>query len=353
MQAMRKIWDDPETEGILLIDASNAFNAMNRKVALKNLDFTCPELAVYLRNVYNGNAELFFVNSNESIMSKEGATQGGSLSMAFYAVSTMSLLDKTPSNTEASKFLELVKKVGFADDGAHGCSSLESLLAAWIDINKTGPPLGYFPNAEKTWLIVKPHCLEKAKMLFKDFPDIKITCDGHEYLGSFIGTKDATQTFMNKKVKEWSEDIEELAKIAEFDPQLACCAYIFAASKRWQFVMRTTPFVSEWMKPLEILIREKLIPALIGPQIISEDMRSVFALPARVGGLGLSVPHEECEIEYANSKTMTQQLSNAIFEQDRTFVVDEVLRSKAAKEVRERKAVKIKREMELPLRHSH
>ena len=90
------MWEDPKTEGILLIDANNAFNAMNRKKALKNLDYTCPELATYLRNIYGREAELFVVNSDKTVYSKESTTQSGPLSMDLYAVSTKATLDKTP-----------------------------------------------------------------------------------------------------------------------------------------------------------------------------------------------------------------------------------------------------------------
>ena len=56
IHAMRKIYDDEETEGILLIDASNAFNALNRRAALHNLQFTCPELSDFVRDIYSTEA---------------------------------------------------------------------------------------------------------------------------------------------------------------------------------------------------------------------------------------------------------------------------------------------------------
>ena len=64
----------PSTEGILLIDASNAFNSLNRKAALNNIKYTCPEFSCYINNLYRGDAELFVANSEETVRSCEGTT---------------------------------------------------------------------------------------------------------------------------------------------------------------------------------------------------------------------------------------------------------------------------------------
>ena len=61
VHAVRSIFSNAETEAILLVDASNAFNSMNRTVALHNVRILCPSLATVLINtyVYRGAAELF------------------------------------------------------------------------------------------------------------------------------------------------------------------------------------------------------------------------------------------------------------------------------------------------------
>ena len=41
-------------------DAENAFNKINRKVLLKNLEVVCPELSIYAWNLYSKPARLFF-----------------------------------------------------------------------------------------------------------------------------------------------------------------------------------------------------------------------------------------------------------------------------------------------------
>ena len=88
------------------------------------------------------------------------------------------------------------------------------------------------------------------------------------------------------------------------------------------------------MEPLEKAIRERLIPALVGPHFISDELRDIFALPSRSGGLGIQIPHRECDFEYQNSLIMTSQLTDAIFNQNRQFRMDAIIRGEALKEVR-------------------
>ena len=52
VHAMRMIFEDPNTEAILLVDTTNAFNTLNRKVALLNINMKCPPLAKVLSNTY-------------------------------------------------------------------------------------------------------------------------------------------------------------------------------------------------------------------------------------------------------------------------------------------------------------
>ncbi|CAB3982847.1 Hypothetical predicted protein [Paramuricea clavata] len=42
VHALNHIWDSEDTEGMLLVDATNAFNTLNRKAVLHNIQATCP-----------------------------------------------------------------------------------------------------------------------------------------------------------------------------------------------------------------------------------------------------------------------------------------------------------------------
>ena len=242
---MRRIYEDEETEAILLVDAANAFNALNRNAALHNVQFTCPELATFVTNLYSSEAEVFLPNTNEVIYSREGTTQGGPESMGFYAVSTTML-----SNPDVSSHS---KKIFYADDGSGG-GKLDPLLKWWNDLKMNGPLFGYYPEATKTWLVVKPAYEERARELFSD---VNITTEGRKFLGSFIGSPEAARAFIADKIVEWEKDITALTQIAKYEPQLAYSAYIYGTSRRWQFVCPTTPGISEAIQSLKAFIRDQ------------------------------------------------------------------------------------------------
>ena len=52
MQCKLSLMDDSNTEAILLVDASNAFNNFNRQVALANISVNCPAILPVLSNTY-------------------------------------------------------------------------------------------------------------------------------------------------------------------------------------------------------------------------------------------------------------------------------------------------------------
>ena len=56
IHAMSQVFAEEGTDGILLIDASNAFNQMNRAVALHNIQITCKEMSLYIINTYRSPA---------------------------------------------------------------------------------------------------------------------------------------------------------------------------------------------------------------------------------------------------------------------------------------------------------
>ena len=80
IHAIHHVYDDLNTDAVLLVDAVNAFNSLNRETALRNIHASCPALAVVLTNTYSQDIPLFI--EGETFVSQEGTTQGDPLAMA-------------------------------------------------------------------------------------------------------------------------------------------------------------------------------------------------------------------------------------------------------------------------------
>jgi len=59
IHAMHEIYGREETEAVLLIDAENAFNSLNRQVMLHNISLICPIITTFVWNCYCIPARLF------------------------------------------------------------------------------------------------------------------------------------------------------------------------------------------------------------------------------------------------------------------------------------------------------
>ncbi len=175
VHAVRLAFHNVETEAVLLVDASNAFNALNRRTALLNIQRICPSLATILINTYRNPSELF-VDGN-TIWSQEGTTQGDPLAMPMYALASIPQIQKL--NLE-------VLQVWYADD-ATAAGKLPTLREWWNRLTAHGPAFGYFASASKTWLITKEPNLSAAQACFSG-TGVHITSEGRPHLGAPIGT---------------------------------------------------------------------------------------------------------------------------------------------------------------------
>ena len=154
IHATKEIYCEDKCEGLLMVDASNAFNSLNYKVAMKNIKLVCPNLSQYIENTYQDAAQLYIAGgSGEFLYSSEGTTQGDNIAMAFYALNTVPII-KQPQNVDDDIEAEPVKQVWFADDSS-AAGSLKGILQWWKKLTEIGPKYGHNPNPRKCVLIVK------------------------------------------------------------------------------------------------------------------------------------------------------------------------------------------------------
>ena len=276
VHAVRSILSHEDTEAILLVDASNAFNSLNRQVALRNVRHLCPSLANILINTYREPSELFV--DGQVLWSEEGTTQGDPLAMPLYALATIPLINRLSSVPD-------VKQIWYADD-ASASGRLSSIRKWWDNLLTSGPSFGYHANAHKTWLITKEQYLPQARELFQE-SEVNITPHGRPYLGAPLGTDKFCVESVQKKVMEWQEELALLADIATSQPHATYAAFIHGFTHKFTYLSRTTPNKDHLLEPLEQFIRSKLIPAWTGRAPPNDLERELFALPARLGGLGI------------------------------------------------------------------
>ena len=67
IHAMKEIFKGKEVEAAILVDATNAFNSINREAVLHNIAVKCPEINRYAQNCYGKPSKLFIVYGKKMV----------------------------------------------------------------------------------------------------------------------------------------------------------------------------------------------------------------------------------------------------------------------------------------------
>ena len=308
VHAVEELFNSTEEDGhgLLMMDVSTAFNALNRETALWNARILWPRCSRFLFNTYKGYAPLIVAGTTELLFSSEGTTQGDPLAMLFYGVSLMPLIE---SLKDRDKYLQ----TWYADDsGALG--ALENLVEWLSSLTENRPKYGYYPEPSKSYLVVHPNFVEKVHQLFDRF-GIRIV-EGRRYLGKFIGSDESKIRFTLKKVQEWLDCLGELSKVAEKESQAALVGLTRSLQCEWNVVQRLVKDTSQLFASLEKMLEENFLPSLLGTSSVTHSDRVLYSLPVKRGGLGVRNPIEGAELAFSTSREATGCLVNSILLQD-------------------------------------
>ena len=132
---------------------------------------------------------------------------------------------------------------------------MQHIKVWWDDLTQLGPQYHYFPNPEKTWLIVKDEHFEAASTTFAG-SGIQLIKLRREYLGSAIGSADFSEAFVEMKVEGWTYKIEQLSEISKTHPHAVYTAYTHGLSHKWKFLLRTMPNIGNLLTPLETAVHQ-------------------------------------------------------------------------------------------------
>ena len=302
-------FSDEDCQAVMLLDASNAFNRLNRALVLQNMEHICPEMEVVFGNLY-GNPSPLYVGSHV-LLSDEGSTQGCPSAMAMYSLGILPLINLAD--------MDDIIQCWYADD-ANAAGNLTGLLDWFSLVQTQGPAFGYYVNPEKCNLIVKEEHLEEAQELFKDV-GVKITSAGARHLGAAIGMESYRAEYVSGKVSEWAAALENLVDIARKNPHIAYSNFIRSFKCKWGYLQRTIPDIGPLFQPIEDIIRHKFIPLVVGKHV-SDLERRVLALPIRMGGMAIEDPTKAANHQYSSSRFINTPLVELILGSENGNIAD-------------------------------
>ena len=217
--------------GLLLVDATNVFNSVNRLAVLWNARVLWPRCSTYLFNTYWGYAALLLQDDSKSLLSKEVVTQGDPLSMMLYAVAVLPLIRslKAPGKWTQN---------WYTNDSS--CIADLGYLRAWYEkLSCRGPNYGYHPEPSKAVLVVGPSDVQQASALFSDLGLIVVS--GGHFLVGFIRKPSLVANFVSDKVQLWSRFVKRLSDVATSQPQAAHAALTRSLQFEWCHLHRVIP----------------------------------------------------------------------------------------------------------------
>ena len=285
------------TEAVIVVDASNAFNSVNRAALLHNIQILCPEFATIAINMYRAPCRLFVCGTE--ITSSEGTTQGDNLAMSLFAIATLPVLRKLEQ-------LQVVSQVWLADD-ATSVGTFESLYKWWTTIINEGKKYGYYINQIKSCLILKnKEDLPKVRDIFKDC-EISIKLGGQRHLGAVVGSDEYKDLYIKNLVNEWCSMLNKLVKYAVSQPHAAYSAFTHGVRHKFTYFMRTLEGLENYLDPIDKIITNEFLPTLLGCPV-SPFERQLMSLPVKYGGLGIPILTKLAVKEYSTSVKVTKQL---------------------------------------------
>jgi hypothetical protein len=343
---MRGQAEKRETEMILLVDASNAFNAADRPRLLRSVSQRAPSLGTTARNIYMHGSDLVLADGTR-LRSRQGTTQGCPIAMQCFALSTLDLIEQSRA--------EGLQQEWYADDSG-GVGTVRGACKWFEALLRRGGDFGYHVNAKKTVAIVKRSAKKEFEEVFKkrldprtygeitlvvmedmedDELDTKETCEdalkwGSRYLGAGLGGRKFREAYVKEKVKGWTGMLGRLVEVAKIDPQIAYSLLVHGTIPRWKFLMRTTPSEPAWFQPMEDIISGPLSEALINHKA-EGALRERIALPCRHGGLAILNPTRMAKEEYAASRKVTQALVEMIVKDEQKEGWMDVIKSVGAR----------------------
>ena len=112
--------------------------------------------------------------------------------------------------------------------------------------------------------------------------------------------------------------MSKLATIAKTQPHAAYSALTHGLKSKWTYLCHTIPDIGCLLKPLDVALRTKLIPALKG----RPPPNNLELLYPQDGEVWVPIPSDQAKWEYVASKQITLALHDHILSQNKEYGYD-------------------------------
>ena len=178
---------------------------------------------------------------------------------------------------------------------------------------RLGPSVGNFPEPEKCWVICPQSSKPHARKVFTDASLPVSYCQGKQYVGGFIGSREKRDKWLSPMTQRWVKGIERLAAIATRFPHSAYTGLVSCLSAEWQYICRTVPDIGPSLAPVENPLRTKFLPAILGSDgPIDDKLRTLLGNGVKTGGLAIRDPTLAAASLYSTSVESPDMLTGTL-----------------------------------------
>ena len=229
-----------------------------------------------------------------------------------WEISQIRVDDKLKTDVETPSFedqqLRNWSQFWYADDSL--CISNLKCVLYWMELLiREGPTNGYYPEPEKSYILLSSKFTEVANELFSPY-GVTVT-EGSRVLGGFVGSQLETDAWGKNKIESWMKSIHILSDVALKQPQAAYVAVSKSLQNEWSYMQRVFPDCEELFSPLCQSLINKFFPALTGNPI-NEQEYNILEKPIRMAGVGIRDPVASAKHSFETSKRATKMLTESM-----------------------------------------
>jgi hypothetical protein len=154
----------------------------------------------------------------------------------------------------------MVNQPWYTDDKGVG-ATFKRTITMFLRLLQLGPNYGYYPDPNKSTLVVSTANFARANKEFEDL-GFKVTA-GIPFLGGFIGKEAGRDAWLEEKIQVWGDYIKQLSSVAGIYLQSVYAGMQKSLQAEYIFVQRVIKGTGPKFEGIQDKMKRIFIPALL------------------------------------------------------------------------------------------